>query len=105
MIEIYRGVDMTRVGHFRSILESEGIQTFVRNEHVSAAEAAISVFAPTLCILNDSDYPMAIDLIKSYIEVPIEPEAPDVTCNNCGETNPSHFGECWNCGSTLLVNQ
>lgn len=102
MIEIYRDLEMTRLGHYQSLLESEGIKTFVKNEAVSGAEAAIPVFAPTLCVVNEVDQERAKEIIQTYSDPPVAVTPPDVQCGACGETSPGNFAECWNCRASLV---
>lgn len=104
MIELFRDTEMARVGLFQSILESEGIRTFVRNGNVSGTEAAIPVFAPALCILDEKDQARAVELIRSHSQTP-EEDGPDRKCRSCGEMNPGNFGVCWNCNNELEARE
>lgn len=102
MIEIFRNRDSATVGQFQSLLESEGIRTYFRNEYVSATSIAISEVTPALCIMNEGDLDRSIELIRSYIEAPQEKPVPELTCPKCGEKSPGTFAACWNCG--ILIN-
>lgn len=101
MIELFRERDMTRVGQFQSLLESEGIRTFVRNESLSVTEASIPVFFPALCILDERDHARAVELIRAY-EADVGNRANEnCICPNCGEESPGTFATCWNCGADI----
>lgn len=99
MIEILREPDMTRIGPYRQLLESEGIRTFVRNENLSGADP-ISLFHPALCVVDEADHERAIALIREF-ERPVGDASVELTCGACGEPSPGTFGRCWNCGREL----
>lgn len=100
MTELFRDPEMARVGQYQSILEAEGIATFVRNENLSGTEVVIPAFYPALCVVDDKDYARAVEIIRSY-----EQEAPsseeEIRCPLCGELSPGTFSECWNCQAAL----
>ena len=105
MIEIYRDREMTRVGHFQSLLESEGIKTFVRNESLAATEVSIPVFLPALCILDEADKDRAVAILEQHLAAANEAVKTEVVCPSCGETNPGNFEVCWNCGGDLADSE
>ena len=105
MIELFRDKDMTRVGHFQSLLEAEGIKTFVRNESLSVTEAAIPVFSPALCILDEADKDRAVAILQQQIQASREAVKTEVLCPSCGETNPGNFEVCWNCRQDLIESE
>ncbi len=100
MREIFTHREFARVGHYKSILESEGIPAFIRNEagHNLLAELPAAVLFPTLCVENDSDYDRAIEILRSVYK-PEHTDAPDWTCAECKETVPGTFDSCWSCGA------
>lgn len=100
MIELFRDPEMARVGQYQSILEAEGIPTFVRNENLSGTEVVIPSFYPALCVVDDNDHARAMEIIRSYEqEVPGSEE--EIRCPKCGELSPGTFAACWNCGAAL----
>ena len=100
MIELFRVRDYTVVGFYQSLLEAEGIPTFVRNENLSLTEVQIPTFCPALCILNGDDYPRAVEILQSYAAPEqAAPQGGDWTCPSCGEENPGNFDLCWSCES------
>ena len=108
MKEVFRHSDAALVGVYQSVLESAGIQTFVRNADTQQALVGglltaifpLPDFWPTLCVMNDDDYPMAMDLLRDDQDVGA-PAHLDWTCPKCGEMVPGHFAECWNCATSL----
>lgn len=103
MKEVFRDADHSKVAFCQSILEAEGIKTFMRNEHVSATEALIPVFYPALCVVNESDYEQAAAILRARFEADQKRvELPDVKCPECGEDNPATFDLCWSCESELV---
>lgn len=101
MRELFRERDLTVVYYYRTMLESAGIATFIRNENLSSVEGvSIPEFFPALCIVNDLDHEEAISLLKEHHESTKE-AAPglseEVICAACGEHSPGNFESCWNC--------
>ena len=103
MKEIFRDVDHSKVAFCQSILEAEGIRTFMRNEHVSSTEALIPVFYPALCVVDESDYEEATGILNARFNADQKrAEMPDVSCPKCGEENPATFDICWSCEEALV---
>lgn len=103
MIEIYSNRDSARVGQFQSLLESEGIRTYFRNEFVSATTVAVPGTTPALCIMDEADLERGVELIRSYTESAGEEKTQEITCPKCGEKSPGTFESCWSCGADLVV--
>ena len=104
MKELFREADYTVVGYFCSILDAEGIQTHIRNEALQGAglsEIPIPEFYPALCVVNDEDFPKAIEIIRDHAASPDQPSEEDILCKNCGEECPGNFACCWNCEAPL----
>ena len=105
MKDVFHDSDPTRVGFARSILESEGIACFVRNENSQVlgqtffAMAQPQMFDPTLCIADDRRFDEAVALLKDKLSS--GPTKNGIwTCPACKEAVPSSFEICWNCGTT-----
>lgn len=65
MIELYRDPDFVKVGFYQSVLEEAGIQTHIRNaDGSSMAGVMIPDVYPALCIVNDSDFKKAWELLQ-----------------------------------------
>ncbi len=101
MIEIFRNRDSATVGQFQSILESEGIRTYLRNEYVAATTILFPEATSALCILNEADLDRSVELIRNYIEAPGDESLAEFPCPKCGEKSPAAFAVCWNCGASL----
>lgn len=104
MKEICRERSPIKIGFWKSILEDEGIQVFVRNENLSGVEVPIPVFYPALCVVNDEDYDQALAILKKHLEeTPEESGDPNasIACPSCREENPGNFDVCWSCEAAL----
>lgn len=100
MREIFTHQDFTRVGHYKSILDSIGIPSFIRNgiSHNSVTDMPSPVLFPTLCVENDSDYDRAVEVLREVYK-PRDNHAPDWRCPSCKEIIPGTFDSCWSCGT------
>jgi len=104
MKEVFRHSDAGLVGVYQTLLESAGIQTFVRNADTQqtlvgslfAAVFPLPDFWPTLCVMNDDEYPAAMEILRD-VKVPGAGTNAGWTCPQCGETVPENFVACWNC--------
>ena len=86
------------INHYKNVLAAEGIQTEVRNQHLSSIMGEVPFFEtwPQLWVVNDLDFDRAKQLIESADnEAPMEPWS----CSKCGEQNEGQFSACWKCGS------
>ncbi len=98
MIKVFEDFDLSLVGQMQSVLESNGVRTFLKNQFSSGVlgELPFVEIVPQLFILEESDLDQATLLLKE-IGAPSEPEASWV-CNNCSEASDGNFDKCWNCG-------
>jgi Putative prokaryotic signal transducing protein len=101
MTEVFRNRDSALIGHLQSLLESEGIKTYLRNEYASSTTIAIPEVTPALCILEDVDVERGVELIRAYIESSSAGAEVEQTCPRCSETSPGTFAVCWKCGAAL----
>ena len=67
MRKVYEDQDMTMVGYYQSLLESEGVITTVKNEYASLASGEIpfTQVYPELWVSDDADYQRSVELIRS----------------------------------------
>src|SRR5215217_5758954 len=107
MRELLTHDDVTVLGYYRSILEAEGIASFIRNEFgQTIGRGYAGMFQrqffldPVLCVANDEDFEDAIALLGPHYKPPPVDETVR-TCHHCNETVPGSFETCWNC-ETLL---
>ena len=105
MKELYRHKDYSTVAYYKSILESEGIATMLRNEHTTMAgvsDIPIPEFYPNICVMNDEDYPRAWEIMRRTMHTNAIDSEVDISCKSCGEVNPGNFDLCFSCGEDLV---
>ena len=90
---------LAEIGHFRNVLEQNGIRCLIKNEQLSGALGEVPVFEalPELWVINDGDRFKAEQLLKSLQSEPVS--GSDWRCPKCGEANEAQFAACWNCGT------
>ena len=98
MIKVFEDFDYMRVGQMQSLLEANGIGTFLKNQFGfgGTGELPFVETVPQLFVLHDADVPRAQALIAEH-----DPQAEvgePWTCGACNEENDGHFSICWNCG-------
>ena len=89
---------LAEIGHYRNVLEQQGIRCFIKNEQLSGALGDIPFLEclPELWVLDDADRARAESVLAELRR--------DVgggrswRCPHCGEQNEPQFGACWNCG-------
>jgi len=86
------------ISHYRNLLQSEGIPSFIRNEHLGSiiGEMPFQEVWPELWVRNDLDYDRALQLIDAAIAD--ESPAAAWKCSDCGSENEGQFAACWSCG-------
>jgi rubrerythrin len=101
MIKVFEDFDIALVGHYQSILESNGIETFMKNRFGTGGtgELPFVEVVPQLWVLNDDDERRARDLI-SELEGPGEgPQGEKWVCRECGTVLEAAFTDCWKCSA------
>jgi hypothetical protein len=98
MIKVFESFDFSRVGRVQSLLESNGIPTFVKNQFASSVmgEVPFVEVCPQLFILNRDDLADAQQLIAPELEQ--QPVRADWRCAACGAEVGGEFALCWSCG-------
>jgi hypothetical protein len=98
MIKVFESFDFSRVGQLQSLLESQGIQTFLKNEFGSSVvgELPFVEVIPQLFVLEPKDLPRARELIEQ--EATGNAPGEDWVCPKCGAEVDGGFSSCWNCG-------
>lgn len=88
---------LVTISHYRNLLESEGIEAFIRNEHLGGilGEMPFQEVWPELWVRNDLD----LDRAKQLIDSTIMQESPTEAwrCAKCGAENEGQFAACWQC--------
>ncbi len=97
MKKVTSNESLVTISHYKNLLESEGIEAFIRNEHLGGilGEMPFQEVWPELWVRNDLDLDRAKQLIDGTItqESPAEPWRRD----NCGADNEGQFAACWQC--------
>ena len=99
MIKVFEDFDIALVGHFQSVLENNGIATFMKNQFGTsgAGELPFVEVVPQLWVLNEADVESAKALIKTLQE-PGSPEQLQAwRCAECGTQQEAAFTHCWKC--------
>ena len=101
MREVFVHQDYTRVGLRQSALDAAGIPNFIRNQYTNntMTELPSGLFFPALCVLHDSDYDRAMQVLGDLFQT--SPSlAADWGCPKCREEVPGTFELCWQCGTS-----
>lgn len=98
MKKIYSTDDRVMAGHVESLLENNGIDTWVKNQNLSGA---IGELPPTECwpevwVTDDRDYEQAKQIIDTLLSR--KPSNNQPWQCDCGEHIEGQFMACWQCG-------
>jgi hypothetical protein len=98
VILVFEDFDFSRVGQMQSLLESHGIETFLRNQFGSSVmgEVPFVEVVPQLFVLKKKDVDRAVELLRSNLAG--EKSASGWTCRECGVGVGGQFSHCWQCG-------
>ena len=101
MKKLLSNESLVTISHYRNLLESEGIESFIRNEHLGSiiGEMPFQEVWPELWVRNDLDFDRATQLIRG--DAADESPAAPWRCRRCGEENEWQFAACWNCGRVI----
>ncbi len=99
MKKVTSSASLVTINHYKNLLKSEGIDAFLRNEHLGSivGEMPFEQVWPELWVKNDLDYDRALQLIDTE-NLLSESPAESWRCANCGEDNEGQFAACWSCG-------
>ncbi len=99
MKKVTSSASLVTINHYKNLLKSEGIDAFLRNEHLGSivGEMPFEQVWPELWVKNDLDYDRALQLIDTENLLDESP-AESWRCANCGEDNEGQFAACWSCG-------
>jgi len=101
MIKVFEDFDIALVGHYQSVLESNDIATFMKNQFGTsgAGELPFVEVVPQLWVLNEADADRANALIKELHD-PVTGEQPQAwECPECGTPLEASFTHCWKCSA------
>lgn len=99
MKAVYSSPHLFWVAYYQDILQSNGIECFIKNEFLSggAGELPPNECWPRLYV-DDQDFARAQCIVDA--ELHAKPSAdPPWKCRQCGEDNEGQFAFCWNCGT------
>jgi len=101
MIKVFEDFDITLVGHYQSVLESNGIETFMKNQFGTsgAGELPFIEVIPQLWVLNENDAGRARELIGELHDKLDTGQMQAWTCPECGTRLEAAFTHCWKCSS------
>jgi hypothetical protein len=95
MRELLTLQDLVLLGHYKSILEAEGITSFIRNEHLQERSPSDD---QVLFIDDDDQFEKALVLLRQHFR-PSPVDKADWICHQCNEAVPGSFETCWKCGA------
>jgi len=100
MIKVFEDFDILLVGHYQSVLESNGIETFMKNQFGTsgAGELPFVEVVPQLWVLNESDAGRAKALIEELHGSDKQPMQA-WECPDCGTPQEAAFTHCWKCSA------
>lgn len=101
MIKVFEDFDIALVGHYQSVLESNGIATFMKNRFGTSGSGELPFVevVPQLWVLNDADAERARSLIGELDEHAAEAQREEWVCPECGTVLEAAFTDCWQCAS------
>jgi len=109
VIKVFEDFNFSRVGQMQSLLDSQGIKTFLKNEFGSSVvgELPFVEVIPQLYILEEKDLARAMDLLR--LEQPVaraDENGADENgagenwiCPECRAEVEGNFSRCWCCGA------
>jgi hypothetical protein len=82
----------------KAVLERDGIDYLVKNEHTFTAAGGIPFTEcyPEVWIMNDGDFTRAKQVLNAWLQ-PSETPAAAWRCAHCHELIEGQFELCWNC--------
>lgn len=105
MKKVTSSQSLVTISHYRNLLQSEGIPSFIRNEYLGSiiGEMPFEEVWPELWVRNDLDHDRALQLIDNATLASESPSSP-WKCGGCGTENEGQFAACWNCGASEAVS-
>ena len=98
---VFEDFDIMLVGHIQSVLESNEIATFLKNQFSTsgAGELPFVEVVPQVWVLNDGDEERANSLINDLQGSFADVSSGQWICASCDETQEAAFTHCWKCSS------
>ncbi len=100
MKTVYSASNIALVSLFKNILESHGIECWVKNQFLGAAVGDLPPIEcwPQLCV-DDDKFEEAQRIVEEALSSENDPTKA-WKCESCGEEIEGQFTECWNCGKS-----
>lgn len=101
MKKIFEDFDIALVGYYKSVLEADGIDTFMKNQFGTsgAGELPFVEVIPQIWVLDEADEERA-KLLINELQNPAATEKPQAwDCPQCGEAQGAVFTNCWKCST------
>lgn len=92
---VYTNENNLLVSNAKNMLLNNGLEVFVKNEHVSTG-AHVHIAFMELWVNQDADYSKAKELLSALES---NEDLDDWLCTNCNEINDASFEVCWKCRS------
>ena len=101
MIKVFEDFDIALVGHYQSVLEANGIATFMKNRFGTSGSGELPFVevVPQLWVLDDAEEDRARALIDDLAQSGEAVLSEDWVCPKCGTTLEAAFTECWKCSA------
>jgi hypothetical protein len=100
MRKVYSALTLADAHLIAGVLGQEGIEARVFNENAQGGlgEIPFTHAWPEVWVIEESDVARAIECIRALERTDTRMQ---LTCAGCGESNPSNFQLCWNCGAQI----
>jgi hypothetical protein len=101
MIKVFEDFDITIVGHYQSVLESNDIATFMKNQFGTsgAGELPFIEVIPQLWVLNEADAERAKAMISELHDAGNRSDEQPWQCPECNTPQEAAFTNCWKCST------
>lgn len=101
MIKVFEDFDISLVGYYQSVLESNDIDTFMKNQFGTsgAGELPFVEVIPQLWVLDEDKADQAKSLIAELQKPASQAKPLPWTCPDCGEPQEAAFTNCWKCSA------
>ena len=100
MKKLYSAQDPLMIGHLKNVLESQGINSVIKNIYLAGAVGELPPIEcwPELWVVDDAEYSVAVEVLAKAL-APLRSVNRPWKCKRCGEMIEGQFSECWNCGA------
>ena len=102
MKSVYSAPDLFSVEYYKSILDEEGIETYIRNTYLAGAAGELppTEVWPRLCVVDENDYQRAKVIVNHALDQQQrESQCNPWVCPQCNTHLEASFNVCWHCGT------